>query len=61
MMRRGLVSSAAGTRFVSEQGTRMGRRSLLHVDIQGEKGTDGIYIGGQVTPITEAVMTLNVR
>jgi len=22
-------------------------------------GTDGIYIGGQVTPIIEAVMTLN--
>ena len=60
MMRRGLVSNAAGTRFMSEQGTRMGRRSLLHVDIQGENGTDGIYIGGQVTPIIEAVMTLNV-
>jgi trans-2,3-dihydro-3-hydroxyanthranilate isomerase len=61
MMRRDLVSNAGGTRFVSEQGTRMGRRSLLHVDIQGENGTDGIYIGGQVTPITEAVMTLNAR
>jgi trans-2,3-dihydro-3-hydroxyanthranilate isomerase len=51
MMRRGSISNAAGTRFVSEQGTKMGRRSLLHVDIQGEDGTDGIYIGGQVTPI----------
>jgi len=61
MMRRGLFSNAAGTRFVSEQGTRMGRRSLLHVDIQGENGTDGIYIGGQVTPIIQAVMTLNAR
>jgi trans-2,3-dihydro-3-hydroxyanthranilate isomerase len=59
MMRRGSISNAAGTRFVSEQGTKMGRRSLLHVDIQGEDGTDGIYIGGQVTPIIEAVMTLN--
>ncbi|MBV8832934.1 MAG: PhzF family phenazine biosynthesis protein, partial [Acidobacteriaceae bacterium] len=61
MMRRDLVSSAAGTRFVSEQGTRMGRRSLLHVEIHGENGTDGIYIGGQVTPIIEAVMTLGSR
>jgi trans-2,3-dihydro-3-hydroxyanthranilate isomerase len=61
MMRRRLVSNAAGTRFVSEQGTRMGRRSLLHVDIQGENGSDGIYVGGQVTPIVEAVMTLNAR
>jgi len=61
MMRRDLVSNAAGTRFVSEQGTRMGRRSLLHVDIQGENGTDGIYVGGQVTPIIEAVMTLKAH
>jgi trans-2,3-dihydro-3-hydroxyanthranilate isomerase len=61
MMRRGSISNAAGTRFVSEQGTKMGRRSLLHVDIQGENGTDGIYIGGQVTPIIEAVMTLDRR
>ena len=61
MMRRGLISNAAGTRFVSEQGTRMGRHSLLHVDIKGENGMDGIYIGGQVTPIIEAVMTLNHR
>jgi trans-2,3-dihydro-3-hydroxyanthranilate isomerase len=61
MMRRGLFSNAAGTRFVSEQGTTMGRRSLLHVDIQGENGTAGIYIGGQVTPIIQAVMTLNAR
>lgn len=61
MMRRDLVSNAAGTRFVSEQGTRMGRRSLLHVDIQGENGTDGIYIGGYVTPIIEGVMTLGCR
>ena len=61
MMRRDLVSNAAGTRFVSEQGTRMGRRSLLHVDIQGKNGTDGIHVGGQVTPIIEAVMTLDRR
>ena len=61
MMQRHLASNAAGTRFVSEQGTRMGRRSLLHVHIQGENGTGGIYIGGHVTPIIEAVMTLGSR
>jgi trans-2,3-dihydro-3-hydroxyanthranilate isomerase len=58
MMRHGLVSKAAGTRFVSEQGTKMGRRSLLHVEIQGESGREGIHVGGHVTPIIEAVMTL---
>jgi trans-2,3-dihydro-3-hydroxyanthranilate isomerase len=58
MMRHNLVSNAAGTRFVSEQGTQMGRRSLLHVEIQGEEAADGIYVGGNVTPLVEAVMTL---
>ena len=58
MIRQGLLSSSAGTRFVSEQGTRMGRRSLLHVELRGENGTDGIYVGGHVTPIIEAVMNL---
>jgi trans-2,3-dihydro-3-hydroxyanthranilate isomerase len=61
MIRQGLLSSAAGTRFVSEQGTRMGRRSLLHVELCGENGTDGIYVGGHVTPIIEAVMNLPSR
>ena len=61
MMRHGLASNAAGTRFVSEQGTKMGRRSLLHVEIQGENGMGGIYVGGYVTPIIEAVMNLASR
>lgn len=58
MMRHGLVSSTAGTRFVSEQGTRMQRRSLLHVLIHGEGGKDGIEVGGHVAPIVEATMRL---
>jgi trans-2,3-dihydro-3-hydroxyanthranilate isomerase len=58
MMRHGLISRAGGTRFVSEQGTKMGRRSLLHVDLHGKEAVDGIYVGGHVTPIVEAVMTL---
>jgi predicted PhzF superfamily epimerase YddE/YHI9 len=41
---------------VSEQETKMGRRSLLDVKVQGEY--DAIYIGGHVTPVAEAVMTL---
>ncbi|HSP15988.1 MAG TPA: PhzF family phenazine biosynthesis protein [Thermoanaerobaculia bacterium] len=58
MMRHGLVSSRDGTRFVSEQGTKMGRRSILHVNVKGEMGRDGIEVGGNVTPLTEASMTL---
>ena len=39
MMRNKLVSSAAGTRFYSEQGTKMGRRSILYVQVNGEAGS----------------------
>jgi trans-2,3-dihydro-3-hydroxyanthranilate isomerase len=58
MMKYGLVSSAAGTKFVSEQGTKMGRRSFLYVQINGEGGAEGIEVGGYVTPLAEATMTL---
>jgi trans-2,3-dihydro-3-hydroxyanthranilate isomerase len=58
MMKHGLVATADGTRFVSEQGTKMKRRSLLHVQLFGEGGKDGIDVGGHVAPLTEAVMTL---
>jgi trans-2,3-dihydro-3-hydroxyanthranilate isomerase len=57
MMRHGLVSGAAGTRFISEQGRKMGRRSILHVHIFGERGAEGIDVGGHVTPIAKATMS----
>jgi len=60
MIRHGLISGAAGTRFVSEQGTKMGRRSLLHVHIRGEQGVEGIDVGGYVTPVAEAKMKLSI-
>jgi trans-2,3-dihydro-3-hydroxyanthranilate isomerase len=53
MMRHGLVSMVDGTRFVSEQGTKMGRRSMLHVLVHGEGGRDGIEVGGSVVPFAE--------
>jgi trans-2,3-dihydro-3-hydroxyanthranilate isomerase len=61
MMRHNLISNSAGTRFISEQGTKMGRRSLLHVEVRGKEAVDGIYVGGHVTPLVEAVMTLGSR
>ncbi len=56
MLRHGLVSGGAGTRFVSEQGVKMGRRSVLHVQLHGEQGVDGIEVGGYVTPVAEGTM-----
>lgn len=58
MMKHGLLAWATGRRFVSEQGTKMGRRSLLHVRIAGERGAEGIYVGGHVRAIAEGVMRL---
>ena len=58
MMRHGLASSASGTSFFSEQGTKMQRRSILHVQVHGEKGADGIEVGGHVAPLAEGTMSL---
>jgi trans-2,3-dihydro-3-hydroxyanthranilate isomerase len=58
MMRHGLVSNSGGMRWLSEQGTKMGRRSFLHVHVRGDNGADGIDIGGHVTPVSVATMSL---
>ncbi len=55
MMRHGLVAGGAGTRWVSEQGKKMGRRSLLHVEIGADSG---IEVGGNVTPVGEGFLKL---
>lgn len=58
MLRHGLVAGATGARFVSEQGVKMGRRSILHIQLHGEQGADGIEVGGYVAPVAEAAMRL---
>ena len=51
MMRHGLLT---GSRMTSEQGTKMGRRSILHVAIDG----DVIDVGGYVASVATGQMTL---
>jgi trans-2,3-dihydro-3-hydroxyanthranilate isomerase len=58
MMRNGLAPGNAGARFHSEQGTMMGRRSILYAHVRGENGVDGIDVGGYVTPLVDATMRL---
>jgi len=58
MMRHQLASSKDGTRFLSEQGTKMGRRSILYMLVRGDHGADGIDVGGYVTPLVDAVLKL---
>lgn len=57
MMRNNLLPDRK-SHFISEQGTKMGRRSILYVQINGKFGVDGIDVGGYVTPLIEAVMHL---
>ena len=59
MMKHGLVPGAAGRRLISEQGTKLGRRSILHIQINGNNGASGIEVGGYVTPISAGTMTLS--
>jgi len=58
MMQHGLISNAPGTQMVSEQGTKMGRRGMLHVHIRGKNGAEGIEVGGYTTPLVTATMSL---
>jgi trans-2,3-dihydro-3-hydroxyanthranilate isomerase len=58
MMRHGLMPTKTGTRRISEQGTKMGRHSVLHILINGEAGCDGIEVGGYVTPVAMGTMTI---
>jgi trans-2,3-dihydro-3-hydroxyanthranilate isomerase len=60
MMRYALVSANSGTRFVSEQGVKMGRPSFLHVFVHGPHGRDGIEVGGTCVKLVDATMTLPV-
>jgi trans-2,3-dihydro-3-hydroxyanthranilate isomerase len=58
MMRHGLIARGNGSRFISEQGAKMKRRSILHIQIDWDRGTDAIEVGGYVSPIIEGKMTL---
>ena len=58
MMEHGLCAKTDGTHLISEQGVKMGRRSLLHILIHGEGGSGGIEVGGHVRPIATATMQL---
>ena len=56
MARYQLCAATAGTGLISEQGAKMGRRSLLHIQFNGDGGKDGIEVGGYVTPIIDGAV-----
>jgi trans-2,3-dihydro-3-hydroxyanthranilate isomerase len=55
----GLVRRGALVEIVSEQGTKMGRQSFLHIRIamEGERIT-GIRVGGSVVPVLEGELRI---
>lgn len=53
-------NSGDGARFLSEQGTKMGRKSELHIRLDGDRGERGIEVGGYVAPLTRATMVLEL-
>jgi trans-2,3-dihydro-3-hydroxyanthranilate isomerase len=54
MKKHDLLPHGDRSRFISEQGTKMGRRSFLYFEFS----SDEVSVGGYVTPLIEAVMTL---
>jgi trans-2,3-dihydro-3-hydroxyanthranilate isomerase len=58
MRRHNLLPATNATRLVSEQGTKMGRRSLLYFDVSAIDTTAGIPVGGHVTPVAQGILSL---
>jgi trans-2,3-dihydro-3-hydroxyanthranilate isomerase len=52
LRKHGMISDKPGTQFTSEQGTKMGRRSILHVRLN----ENNLEVGGYVTPLVDATM-----
>jgi trans-2,3-dihydro-3-hydroxyanthranilate isomerase len=59
LVRQGLVRTAPEVRIVSEQGTHMGRQSLIHIHLRtsGEQITS-IEVGGSTVPVLEGTLRL---
>jgi trans-2,3-dihydro-3-hydroxyanthranilate isomerase len=58
MLRHGKLPKQS-LQFTSEQGAKMGRRSLLHVKIDFNGDDASIQIGGSVVPVAEGVFFLD--
>jgi trans-2,3-dihydro-3-hydroxyanthranilate isomerase len=58
MMHHGLAQSRDGTILLSEQGVKMGRRSILHIAVHGEGGSEGIEVGGSVVEFARGTISL---
>ena len=59
LVERGLVAAAPSVRIVSEQGTRMGRQSFVHIKIGMAAGRiTALHVGGSVVPVVDGRLRL---
>lgn len=59
LVRQGLVTGGGEIRAISEQGTKMGRQSIIHLRIQVSGGEPAaIEVGGGVVPVLTGTLTL---
>ena len=59
LVERGLVAPADSVAIVSEQGTRMGRPSFVHIRVGMRGGRIGeILVGGRVVPVIEGRLSI---
>ena len=59
LVRHGLVRLEASLELVIEQGTAMGRRSILHVRVQNNGDAPTIEVGGSAVPLMQGTLRLN--
>jgi trans-2,3-dihydro-3-hydroxyanthranilate isomerase len=59
LVRHRLVAPGDTVRIVSEQGTKMGRQSFIHITVRTEHGdVMGIEVGGSAVPVLEGTLHL---
>lgn len=59
-VRKGLVAFDQDVTFVSEQGTKMGRQSFIHIRLRttADRRTEEIEVGGSVIPVLEGELQI---
>lgn len=58
LVRHGIEQGGAVVTVISEQGTKMGRQSFIHIRVRREDGTEHIEVGGSVVPVLDGVLHL---
>jgi len=59
LIEHGLVTAAPSVRIVSEQGTRMGRQSFVHIRMEMSAGRiTELHVGGGVVPVVDGRLRL---